>query len=105
MGSTVYDCGPVSEGAHLYAHSRKDGIDGVAYLIVNNSAETTTLELPKDADVYLLAGETGLRSRKMTLNGKALELGENDEIPALEPVKVSAGALEIPATNCAFIVL
>ena len=104
MGSTVYDCGAVSEGAHVYAHSRKDGKEGVAYLVVNNSQETTTVELPKEADVYLLSGETGLRSRNMTLNGKVLALGEGDMLPALEPVKAN-GTLEIPATNCAFIVL
>ena len=33
-----------------------------------------------------------------------LELGANDELPALTPVKAE-GTLEIPATNCAFIVL
>ena len=104
MGTTVYDCGEVSEGAHIYAHSRKDGKDGVAYLVVNNSNETTTIALPKEADVYMLAGEEKLRSRVMTLNGKALVLGENDALPNLEPVKVS-GTLEVPATNCAFIVL
>jgi len=53
----------------------------------------------------MLAGEEHLRSRKMTLNGKVLELGEGDLLPALEAVKVPAGKLEIPATNCAFIVL
>mgnify|MGYP002519713209 CR=1 FL=1 len=104
MGTTVYDAGERAEGAHVYAHSRRDGKEGVAYLVVNNSNETTTVELPKEADLYLLSGEETLRSRKMALNGKALELGENDELPALEPVKVS-GKVEIPATNCAFIVL
>ena len=104
MGSAVYDCGPVSEGAHVYAHSRKDGKEGVAYLIINNSKETTTVKLPKEAEVYLLSGEKGLRSRNMTLNGKVLALDENDELPALEPVKAS-GTLEILPTNCAFIVL
>ena len=105
MGSTVYDCGAVEEGAHVYAHSRKDGKEGVAYLIVNNANEATTVELPTEADVYMLAGEDGkLRARNMTLNGNVLALGENDELPALEPVKAS-GTLEIPATNCAFIVL
>jgi hypothetical protein len=104
MGTTVYDAGERAEGAHVYAHSRRDGKEGVAYLVVNNSNETTTVELPKEADLYLLSGEETLRSRKMALNGKALELGENDELPALEPVKVT-GKVEIPATNCAFIVL
>lgn len=104
MGSTVYDCGPVSEGARVYAHSRKDGKDGVAYLIVNNSKETTTVELPKEADVYMLAGDGKFRARVMTLNGNPLVLGANDELPELAPVKAT-GTLEIPATNCAFIVL
>ena len=105
MGSTVYDCGPVSEGAHVYAHSRKDGKDGVAYLIINNSNETTTIELPSEAQVYLLSGEEKFRSRVMTLNGTPLALGEGDVLPELEPVTVPAGNFEIPATNCAFIVL
>jgi len=73
-------------------------------LIVNNSNETTTVNLPKEAELYLLAGEEKLRSRNMTLNGKVLVLGEDDQLPSLEPVKVS-GEIQIPATNCAFIVL
>ena len=52
----------------------------------------------------MLAGETGLRSRNMTLNGNVLALGEGDALPELAPVKVS-GTLEVPATNCAFVVL
>lgn len=104
MGTTVFDAGERSQGAHVYAHSRRDGKEGVAYLIVNNSNEATTVELPKEAEVYMLAGETGLRSRNMTLNGKALVLGEGDVLPELAPVKAT-GTLEIPATNCAFIVL
>ena len=104
MGTTALDAGEVADGARIYAHSRKDGKEGVAYLIVNNSNEAITLELPKEADVYMLAGETGLRSRNMTLNGNVLALGANDELPALTPVKAE-GTIEIPATNCAFIVL
>jgi hypothetical protein len=106
MGQTVYDCGAVSEGAHVFAHSRKDGKDGVAYLVVNNSlTETTTVELPKEADVYMLSGDGKLRSRVMLLNGRKLVLGENDEMPSLEPMKVEAGTLEIAPGNCTFIIL
>ena len=106
MGQTVYDCGAVSEGAHVFAHSRKDGKDGVAYLVVNNSlTETTTVELPKEADVYMLSGDGKLRSRVMLLNGKQLVLGENDEMPSLEPEKVEAGTLEVAPGNCTFIIL
>ena len=77
MGTTVYDTAePTREGAHVYAHSRKDGKDGVVYLIINNSlTESTTVELPKDADRYTLASENGnVRATVMTLNGKPLVL-------------------------------
>lgn len=104
MGETVYDCGAAEEGAHVYAHSRKDGKEGVAYLVINNAAESTTVELSKDAEVYLLSGEK-LRSRVMLLNGKPLQLGENDELPEMKPEAVSAGTLEVPSGACCFIVL
>ena len=106
MGKTVYASGEaVREGVHLFAHSRADGKEGYAYLLVNNShTDATTLELPKEATVYMLEGKTGLRSRIMTLNGRDLVLGENDELPCLCGKSVS-GKLEIPATACAFVVV
>ena len=105
MGKTCYASGEeIREGAHVYAHSRKDGKDGYAYLVVNNSCEATTLELPKEATAYVLTGKTGLRSRIMCLNGRDLQLGENDELPCLDGVAVS-GKLEVPAQSRAFVVI
>ena len=106
MGTTVYDSGyPVSEGAHVYCHSRKDGKDGCAWLVINNSAEPTTVELPKEAEVYALTGNGKLRSRTMCLNGRELILGENDELPCLCGKSVCAGTLEVAPGGCTFIVL
>jgi len=106
MGSTVYATGEETrEGAHVYAHSRKDGKDGVVYLIINNSAETTTVELPQDAVRYTLSGDGKLRSRKMQLNGAALELGENDALPALDGVAQPAGSVELAPGTCTFLVI
>ena len=106
MGQTVYATGEeVREGAHVYCHSRKDGKDGVVYLIINNSKEVTTVELPRDAERYTLTGEGKLRSRVMLLNGKALTLGENDELPELTPVAQPAGLVELEAGSCTFFVL
>ena len=106
MGETVYDAGPVSEGKHVFAHSRKDGKDGVVYLVINNSlTETTTVELPKDAQVYALTGDSKIRSRTMLLNGRPLILGENDALPSLEPASVPAGTLEVAPGGCTFIVI
>ena len=105
MGKTVYASGEETrEGAHVYAHSRKDGKDGYVYLVINNSAETTTVELPKEAEAYVLSGCGKLRARTMCLNGKELVLGENDELPALESVSV-CGTVELPAYGCAFYVI
>ena len=105
MGNTVYASGEeIREGAHVYVHSRKDGKDGYAYLVINNSAEATAVELPKEATAYVLTGKDGLRSRVMCLNGKELALGENDELPELSGVCVS-GKTEVPAYGCAFYVL
>ena len=94
-------------GAHVYAHSRKDGKDGVAYLVINNSeTETTTVELPKDAERYTLASKDGnKRATVMTLNGKDLVLGEDGSLPAMEPVAQPAGKVELAPMTCTFFVL
>ncbi|MGN0998383.1 MAG: beta-glucuronidase [Faecousia sp.] len=106
MGSTVYASGEeIREGAHVYAHSRKDGQEGYVYLVINNSKAVTTVELPKAAEVYALTGNGKLRSRTMCLNGKELLLGEQDALPAMDAVRVPAGTLEVQPGGCTFIVL
>ena len=106
MGDTCFDTAePVREGAHVYAHSRKDGKEGVVYLVINNSTEPTTVELPKAAQVYALTGNGKLRSRTMLLNGHELVLGENDTLPVMEGAAVPAGTLEVAPQGCTFIVL
>ena len=84
--------------------SRKDGKDGCVYLVINNSDEITTVELPKAAEVYALTGNGKFRSRTMLLNGQELVLGENDEIPVMSGVKAE-GMVEIASAGCTFIVL
>ena len=105
MGTTVYDSEtPISEGAHVFCHSRRDGKEGTAWLVINNSTtETTTVELPAEAEAYVLSAD-GLRASVMKLNGKDLVLGENDELPALAPVKVS-GKVELAPATCAYFVM
>ena len=106
MGTTVYDSEiKISEGAHVYCHSRKDGNDGCAYVVINNSTkDVTTVELPEEATCYVLAGRDGMRSTVMTLNGRDLVLGEGDELPELSGVSVK-GKLELAPGSCAFIVV
>ena len=106
MGKTCYATGITNEeGAHIYCHSRKDGKEGSAWLVINNSwTETTTVQLPKAAEVYALTGNGGMRSRNMLLNGKELTLGENDELPALTGVTMD-DTVDIAPGGCTFIVL
>ena len=107
MGDTVYASGePLREGAHVYAHSRKDGKPGAAYLIINSSwTEETAVELPKAADAYVLSGNGKMRSRTMLLNGHELKLGENDALPEMQPVHQPAGEIRLAPGSCAFILL
>ena len=103
MGTTVYDCkSPDTEGAHIYCHSRKDGKDGCVYLVINNSlTEIITVDVPKEAEVYVLDA-TELRSTVIRLNGSEMteEMTEN-----LLPVKQKAGELAVTPGSCVFIVI
>ena len=106
MGTTVYETGEeIREGAHVYCHSRRDGKDGVVYLVINNSNDVTTVSLPCDSERYTLSGDGKLRSRKMQLNGKALELGENDELPELKGEHQAAGEIQLAPQTCTFFVI
>lgn len=108
MGTTVFDSGElIREGAHVYVHSRRDGQDGKAVLILNNSlTDSTTVELPKDAVRYTLAGKGGnIRATVMTLNGRDLVLGEEDKLPDLSGEIQPAGTVELAPGTCTFFVL
>ncbi|MBQ7816520.1 MAG: beta-glucuronidase, partial [Oscillospiraceae bacterium] len=107
MGDVVYDSGEaVREGAHVYAHSRADGKEGVVYLVINNSwTEETTVQLPKAAQVYALTNKDGnMRSRTMLLNGRELVLGEEDALPTMEGV-TAEGTVTVAPGGCTFIVM
>ncbi len=106
MGNVVYDTNEaIRSGAHVYCHSRKDGNDGYVYLVINNSDEITTVDIPVSYTKYVLAGEGKLRSRVMTLNGRPLTLSEGDELPSLSGEECKAGSLVLGGGECAFIVV
>ncbi len=107
MGTTVYDCdNPDIEGAHIYCHSRKDGKDGCVYLIINNSlTDTTTVELPCDAQIYTLSGNGDIRSRVLYLNGTPLSISEDGNLPELTGKQQRGGSIELSPGTCTFFVL
>lgn len=106
MGTTVFDTKEeICEGAHVFAHSRKDGKDGIAYLIINNSEkEVTTVVLEKTAEIYKLSADK-LRATTMKLNGEELVLNAENNLPDILPKTVEAGEMQLEPMTMAFIVL
>ncbi len=108
MGTQVYDAAePVREGAHVYVQSYKADETKKCYLIINNSeTETTTVDVPAEGTIYVLAGKDGnKRAAVMTLNGRDLVLGENNELPDLSGAPVAAGTVELAPMTCTYLVV
>jgi hypothetical protein len=98
MGTIVLDAG-THKGVHLYAHCRR-GVPGAVTLLAINTDRTTaaTLRLPVSSERYTLSADD-LQSAEVKLNGAALELGPNDDLPRLAAVTSPPGSVEIgPAT-------
>ncbi len=104
MGNEVFDCSKLEKNdTHIYCHSRKDGKDGYAYLVINNSVtEIYKFKNDKKAKIYVLNADT-LRSSIMKCNGIDLKLIDN-ELPNIEPLNVT-GNIEIMPLTCAFIII
>lgn len=106
MGTTVYDTGEEKrEGVHVYAHSRKDGKEGYAYMVINNSrTDSTFLAIPAIAERYTLSAED-LRSSKMMLNGVVLESEGVDATNEFIPYVEMEGTIELKPETITFLVL
>jgi hypothetical protein len=98
MGMVVLDAG-VQRGMHLYAHCRRDVRGAVTLLAINTDrTNAATLRLPATSERYTLSADD-LQSAEVKLNGTALELGLNDELPPLAVATSPPGQVEIgPAT-------
>lgn len=105
MGTTVYDAGAgVAESLHVYAHSRRDGKEGVVYMILNNSlTDTVSAELPQAAERYTLSAAE-LRSKEIMLNGKVMNYIDG-KAPELIPIAEPAGTIELPPATVTFLVM
>ncbi len=97
MGTDVYDSGE----KYVYCHSRRDGKNGYAYLIINNSlTDEKTVVLPDSgAEVYLLRGRT-MRDSVMYCGETAL----TEETAADIQLEHKTGTVTLPAGACAFVI-
>jgi len=102
IGTIVLDAG-VREGMHLYAHCRR-GVRGAVTLLAINTHRTASamLQLPAASERYTLSADD-LQSDQVKLNGTALELGPNDELPRFAAVTSPEGSIEIAPATIAFI--
>ena len=106
IGTRVYDCTALQgENCHVYCHSRRDGAEGVTYLVINNSpTDPLDVVLPGDAICYTLHARS-LRSPVMLLNGQELTLPDTGDIPELIPRLQPQGTVRLEPGSCTFFVL
>lgn len=106
MGTTVLDPGtsPVS-GLYLYAHCLRDKPGAVALLAINTDRTASlTLELPAAASRYTLAADH-LTDSGVRLNGNALKLRANDELPPLEGEPAPHGRFDLAPASITFLAI
>ncbi|MBW3088754.1 hypothetical protein KIH77_08445 [Bifidobacterium sp. 82T24] len=106
MGTTVYNAGePAREGVHLFARSRKDGREGAAWLLVNNSpTEPTEVRGVRGGWIYQFTADDP-RSREIRLNGTPLRMGAEGAFPDIIPETIATDAVTAPPASISFIVL
>jgi heparanase len=106
MGTTVLDTGLQNrDGLHVYGHCLRGVPGGVAILVLNTSpTETTTLSMPVPANRSTLTAST-LTAASVMLNGRALALGTNDQLPVLDGQATAIGPLDFAAASITFLAL
>ncbi|MGN0564380.1 MAG: beta-glucuronidase [Candidatus Heritagella sp.] len=106
MGTTVYDASSLSRGdTPVFAHSRRDGKPGIAYLVLNPSrTDSLSLSFSSPASCYLLQAES-LRAPVMNLNGNPLVLPQEDCLPDLSPEIHPSGPFTLPPASILFAIL
>ncbi len=95
MGTTVLDAGASSRpGLLVYAHNMRSHNGGVTILVINLNKEPASINIPMSAVQFTLTAPD-LQDNRVLLNGKALKLGENDELPSLEGIPVKSGDIKL----------
>ncbi len=104
MGTSVLDAGPpVQSGLHVYAHCARGVAGGVALLVINpDRTAARTLRLAAASRRYTLDAAS-LQDSTVRLNGSALALGADDELPALTAVATDAGPVTFAPATISFL--
>jgi heparanase len=105
MGSIVLDPGPSRPGLHLYAHRLRERPGGVSVLAINtNQTEVKPVELIMPARRYTLTAKK-LENAHVQLNGHALTLTANGELPVIEGESIPAGQISLAPASITFLAI
>lgn len=103
MGTTVLDAGPSHSGLHRYAHCLRGQPGGVALLLINNSRTAqSSVAVPTASERYTLSANV-VESEQILLNGTALRLGADDELPDLSGTPTPGGRVTLPPATITFL--
>ena len=104
IGSKVLDAGSLKPGLHVYAHCLRGTPGGVAMIALNLEDSPARIRASSPARLYALTAPEP-QSRTVLLNGRRLELGRGDALPALNPVRVNGGTVSLARSSINFIAL
>jgi heparanase len=103
MGTVVLDAGAPREGLHLYAQCLRGHPGGVALVAINNSRkDSSEITLPIASVRYTLSAPT-LQSASVMLNGEALKLASNDDLPKISGRATPAGPMHFAPATITFV--
>jgi hypothetical protein len=103
MGTTVLDPGASpSPNLHLYAQCLRGKSGGVALLAINADRDNAeSLAIPKGSERYTLTAPQLLASH-VELNGKELNLNDDDALPALSAAKEFSSHVTVAPASITF---
>jgi heparanase 1 len=106
MGTGVLDSGvAIRAGLHIHAHCQRGMPGGVTLLILNIDRDTShTLQLGNDSERYTLEA-SNLQDAEVRLNGRPLTLETGGNLPRLDGISTSRGAMSIPPASISFLAI
>ncbi|WP_321346218.1 hypothetical protein [uncultured Draconibacterium sp.] len=102
MGTKVYNTETKAEGPDIFIHNLKNSTNGFAVLIVNPEVEQTSINIPVNAEKYLLTADEIL-SKSVQLNGEILKLNSDNTLPEIKGENINAGEMIIPGQSILFL--
>jgi hypothetical protein len=106
MGNIVLNPGvPIETDLHVYAHCQRRRPGRVTLLVINPSRDTPqSLTLPDTSERYTLDA-ANLGDTKVRLNGHALGLSAQDELPRITGTLAAAGAVTFAPATITFLAM